>query len=246
MKKSSLLLVFLFISCSVNSQVIISLVFGDLLNSDKVEFGLDGGWVLSDIQNQNGADNKSGFNLGFYFDLKLPKNPSWMINTGVLVKSPMGAEGIPVYFLNIPDLDNAFSGGSVTRKLSYFNVPIMMKYQFKNHFYMKGGALLGLLYKAKDEFVSSINDGDLSYTVDIRKQLHPIDAGLAVGVGYRLMKGNGMNIGIQYYQGMIDTTIDDATSNQYNRAFYLNAGIPIGKGKAAERAKKKAEEEKLK
>jgi hypothetical protein len=42
------------------------------------------------------------------------------------------------------------------------------------------------------------------------------------------MKGNGMNFGLQYYYGLIDITIDDATANQYNRNLYLTVGIPIG------------------
>ena len=76
-----------------------------------------------------------------------------------------------------------------------------------------------------------VDDDDLKYKVDIKKKFHPIDAGLAVGLGYRLMKGNGMNFGIQYYYGLLDITIDDAGGAQQNRVLYLTAGIPIGKGK---------------
>ena len=54
--------------------------------------------------------NECGFNLGFYFDIRSKKNPAWMINTGVIVKSPMGAHGIPVYSLNDENLDNTFAG----------------------------------------------------------------------------------------------------------------------------------------
>ncbi len=39
-----------------------------------------------------------------------------MINTGVIVKSPMGAQGIPVYPLGDVNLDNTFAGGSVIVK----------------------------------------------------------------------------------------------------------------------------------
>lgn len=241
MKKTFLLFTFLCISFSAKSQVIISLVFGDMLNSENVEFGLDGGWTLTNIDNLNESKSNSTWNLGFYFDFKLKKNPSWMINTGVLVKSTMGAEDIPVYHLDNPDLDNSFTEGSVTRQLSYFNVPIMMKYQFKNHIYIKAGTQLGLRYRAKDVFTSSVDDGDLSYTIDVLKQTHPLDAGLAIGTGYRLMGGSGMNIGMQYYYGLVDIMIDDNTPNQYNRALYINVGIPIGKGKAAEKAKKETE-----
>jgi hypothetical protein len=38
---------------------------------------------------------------------------------------------------------------------------------------------------------------------------------------------------------MVDVVIDDVSPKQYNRAFYLNVGIPIGKGKAQKRAGEK-------
>ena len=56
-----------------------------------------------------------------------------------------------------------------------------------------------------------------------------LDAGLAIGAGYRLIKGNGMNIGLQYYLGLVDIRVDDSTPDQFNRVLYLTAGIPIGK-----------------
>ena len=153
-----------------------------------------------------------------------------MLNTGVIVKSTMGADELPVYSLGNPDLDNSFNGGKIARKINYFNVPIMMKYNFKNHIYLKAGTQLGLGYKAFDIFKNSVNEeDDLEHKVEIKNDFHPIDAGLAIGAGYRLMKGNGMNIGVQYYFGLLDITIDDSSPNQYNRVFYLTAGIPIGK-----------------
>lgn len=66
----------------------------------------------------------------------------------------------------------------------------------------------------------------------IRDQIHVIDAGLAIGAGYRLMGGNGMNIGVNYYHGLVSVMKGDASPNQYHRSFYVTAGIPIGKGKA--------------
>jgi hypothetical protein len=228
---------------SVRSQVLISLLFGDKLNTGKVEFGLDGGLTMSDIQGLDGAKTKIGFNLGFYFDIKL-KNPAWMINTGVIVKSPMGAKGLPVYLTDNPDLDKVFEGGKVTTNLQYFQVPVMMKYLFKNHFYVKAGTQLGLLNKAFDEFSQTVEtDDDLQYKIKRRDYYHPIDAGLAFGLGYRLMGGNGMNIGLQYYRGLVDITVDDQGPNQFNNAFYATVGIPIGKG-AAQRKQKEKEREK--
>jgi hypothetical protein len=231
--KLSLLFLFLLFSITGQSQVIISLLLGDKLNSDKIEFGLDGGVNWSNLQGLPDSKPLAGFNLGFYFDLKL-NNMAWMVNTGVIVKSPLGAGNLPVYSLNDPALDSAFAGGSVDRKIRYFNVPIMMKYQFKNNIYAKAGIQLGLRSKGFDEFSNQVKDkDDLQYKLKTKEDYHPLDGGLAFGLGYRLMKGTGMNIGIQYYLGLIDVVIDDSSPKQFNRSFYLNAGIPIGKKKAA-------------
>ncbi len=223
---------FLFYNFSGHSQVLISLLLGDKLNSGQIEFGLDGGFSLSSLEGEEGAEAHSNYNLGFYFDIKM-KNPSWLLNTGVRVKSTMGAEGLPLYSLNDPELDNAFAGGSITRKINYFNVPISLKYKFKNRMYAHGGIQLGLMYKATDVFTKDIQEKeDLSYKISIKDRYHPLDGGLLIGLGYRLIKGNGMNLGVQYYYGLVDVRVYDASPNQYNRCLYVNAGIPIGRGKA--------------
>jgi len=229
MKKYFLIISLLLFVNAARTQVLISILLGDKLNTGKIEFGLEGGANWSTIKNLDGAKNLTGFNLGFYFDFKL-KDSSWMINTGVIVKSSMGADELPVYSLGNPDLDNAFNGGKIARKINYFNVPIMIKYTFTNHIYLKAGTQLGLRYKAFDEFKNSINEeDDLKYKLNIKDQFHPLDAGLAFGVGYRFMKGNGMNFGLQYYLGLIDIRVDDSTPDQFNRVLYLTVGIPIGK-----------------
>ena len=220
---------FLFCTTVSNAQVLISLIFGDELNTGNIEFGLDGGLNWTNINGIDQADYLMGWNLGFYFDIKL--SDLWMLNTGVVVKGNMGAENIPVYSLNDPELDNLFSdGGSVTRKLNYFSVPVMIKYKFENNIYVKAGVQLGLMYNGYDTFIKSVNEeDDLQHEVNIKDQYHPLDAGLAFGIGYRLMGGDGMNIGMNYYYGLIDVRIDDSSPSELNQAIYLNVGIPIGK-----------------
>src|SRR5215203_6686209 len=110
MKKYFLIIGLLLFVNAARTQVLISILLGDKLNSGKIEFGLDGGANWSTIKNLDGAKSLRTFNLGFYFDFKL-KNPSWMLNTGVIVKSTMGADELPVYSLGNPDLDNSFNGG---------------------------------------------------------------------------------------------------------------------------------------
>jgi len=221
-----------------HGQVLISLLLGDKLNTGQIEFGLDGGLSLSNLHGLNPSGTKSGFNLGFYFDFRL-KNPSWLFHTGVMVKSTMGAEDIQVYSLDNPDLDNAFSGGSVVRKLGYFNVPAMMKYKFKNNFFVEAGPMISLMNNStSDEFVATIEKkDDLTYKLKNKDRYHPLDAGVIGGIGYRLMKGNGMNLAVRYYYGFVDITVDDTTPSQTNRSLYFAIGIPIGAGKKADVAK---------
>lgn len=242
MKNGFLIFITFFCISSAQSQVLISLIFGDKLNSEFLEFGLEGGLNFSTISNMGSSATNTGINLGFYFDLKSRKNPAWMINTGVIVKSPMGAQDIPVYSLNDENLDNTFAGGSINREIRYFNVPVLIKYQFKNRIYVKAGPQFGLLAKAFDEFKNEINKDDVIYKKNIRDQIHVIDAGLAFGTGYHLNVGNGLNLTVQYYHGLVTVMKGDGPNNQFNRSFYVTAGIPIGKGKAAQkRAKQEAE-----
>lgn len=237
MKTFFTFLALLFCIHIANGQVLISLLLGDKLNTGKVEFGLDGGVNYATIKGLKGANLEPNFNIGFYFDIKL-KNPAWMVHTGVIVKSTMGAGELPVYSLNNIDLDNAFADGEVERKINYFNVPIEIKYQFKNHFYVEGGIMPALRAKAFDIFTAEVKDkNDLEYKLDIKDQFHRLDFGLVGGVGYRLMGGNGMNLTLRYYYGLVDITIDDSTPNEYNTSLYLSVGIPIGAGKAKEAKK---------
>ncbi len=236
------LLTILFLAINLSQgrgQVLISLLLGDNLNTGKIEFGLDGGVNFPDIRGLEDGSMKANFNLGFYFDIKT-KNPNLMIHTGVLVKSSLGSSGLPVYSLNDADLDNVFANGEVRRKINYFNVPIGLKYKFKNNIYVEGCIMPALRHKAYDIFSASVVDkDDLEHKVDIRDQIHPLDFGLIGGVGYRLMGGNGMNLTLRYYYGLVDVVIDDSTPDQYNTSLYLAVGIPIGAGKAKEKRENK-------
>ena len=101
MKRIFLIIIFLFITFSIQSQVLIALLLGDKLNSGNIEFGLDGGYNYSKVSGFDANKKLSEFNLGFYFDIKMKEN--WYLNTGLLVKSTLGiddeilAEGLSVY-----------------------------------------------------------------------------------------------------------------------------------------------------
>jgi len=178
----------------------------------------------------------------------LKENTNCYLHTGVLVKSPMGAKGISPYSLNDPNLDTLFASGSVYRKLRYFNVPILIRYQFGKRIFIELGPNLGLLNKANDVFLDEVKDkDDLSFTVNTIDQYNRLDIGVMGGMGYKMQTLHGMNFGVRYYQGLRNLTKDKPDKPNYNSSLYIFVSLPIGAGeqaqaKAAE--KKKARQEK--
>jgi hypothetical protein len=142
-----------------------------------------------------------------------------------------------VYPVSNPALDSSFAGGTVTRKLNYFNVPITAKYVFPNHIFLEAGPMLGLLYKAYDHMHQSVNGSDLTYDIDIRDQFYALDAGILAGAGWRMMKGNGINFVLRYYYGLVNVMKNNVGGSVRNQSLYINVGIPVGAGKAKEKAK---------
>lgn len=240
------------------SQVLISLLLGDKLNTEKLKFGLEGGYNLSNVTNLEGAEGASNFNLGFYFDILLKENTNWYMHTGVIVKSTMGAK-IEPYSLNDESLDLLFEEADVRRKINLFNVPILARYKFKNNVFIEAGPMLGwMLKKSHDEFTATNlenNEDELLFDRKIRDDHHTIDFGAQVGLGYQLEVMNEMSVAVKYYHGLMDSSKDNLGDPQYNTSFYIVASIPIGAGEkakaknaeaAAKRAAKKAEKEKNK
>lgn len=226
-----------------NSQVLISLLLGDKLNTEKLKFGLDGGVNFSNISHVDPSKYKAYFNLGFYFDFLLKQKTQWYLHTGVLVKSTMGAQHLNTYTLGDANLDSLFVNGNIERELSYFNVPVLVRYKFRNELFVEAGAMLGLLYKAYDVFYNEIDEKkDLSYKYNVRDLYNRIDAGVEAGIGYNVIKGTGYNFGLRYYYGLNGLFKDNSGDPQRNSSFYLFASLPVGAG---EKAKAKAEAKKL-
>ncbi len=235
MKKFLLIIPFLVMNIESHSQVLITLLLGDKLNSDGLEFGLEGGFNWSKISELETNSSLSTFNLGFYFDIRI-KN-QWSLYTGVLVKSQLGVNKLTENDLDFLKVKTYSEPGDYHQSISYFLVPALAKYKFKNHIYLEAGPQFGLMYKARVEFNSDVDDIKATIREDNKDQINRLDAGLMAGIGYKLMKGTGWTIGIKYYQGMVDVYKD--RSGTKNSSFFLKLNIPIGAGKKPEKEEKK-------
>ena len=241
MKKYLLIAIFLFAGAAAQSQILITLLLGDKLNSDDLEFGLEGGinWTqISGLETKNFARK---WNLGFYFDIRL-KN-QWFLYTGVLVKSNMGVDKLSNSDMNLiqatiyESLDEQKLEGDYCQKMNYFLVPALAKYKFKNNMYVEVGPQFGLMYKSWVEFESDIEGRDAIIKENNKDKINKLDAGIMVGLGYTLFKGTGWTFGAKYYYGFVDVYKD--ISGTKNSSIFLKLNIPVGAGKKTEKKTKK-------
>jgi len=227
--------ILLFFPAVLNAQVLITLLLGDALNTPKIEFGLEGGWSHSYINTIEGSDPINNFDLGFYFHF-LVKNNSYL-STGVKVKSNVGATGMPVYSMGDAEFDSVYAGGTLTKKIPGFYVPILFHQRIKQKWYVEAGPQLGLLYKQLDIFEVEKLGGDLEFKLDVKDQYKHIDAGLAAGLGYKFSKvQKSTSIGFNYYYGLVDVSLNPNYKIK-NSAFYFFVKIPIGATPKEEKTK---------
>jgi hypothetical protein len=224
----------LFLVCSLaligyqaHSQILISLIFGDKLNSPNLEFGLEGGFSWSEMNALDANKTLATLNLGLYFDFRA-KNNLW-IYTGLLLKSNLGVSGLSENDLNAIEANYYGVDGTYSQKLNYFVAPLFAKYKFDNHIYVTLGPQFGLLKNGLVEFETETDDVFTISKQTNTDELNRFDMGFSLGTGYTFMKGQGMSIGVRYYYGLLDVYKSISGSN--NSSLYLQANIRIGAGK---------------
>ena len=221
------------------SQVLISLLLGDKLNSDGLEFGLEGGMNWTNISGMETNNFARKWNLGFYFDIRI-KN-QWSFYTGVLVKSNMGVDKLTdndltaIGATKYTNLDLQPLTGDYSQKMNSFLVPALIKYKFKNNLYAELGPQFGLAYKSWVEFESDIEGRDAIIKEYNKDKINKIDAGIMAGTGYQFRKGPGWTIGVKYYYGFVDVYKD--ISGTKNSSIFIKLNIPIGVGEKSEKTK---------
>lgn len=243
MKRILLLIIVAMIATNAaQSQVLIALVFGDKLNSPNLEFGLHAGVNLSTLTNTDNAKYTSNLNLGFYFDIRLTDN-LWL-HPEVLVKTTSGARNLNTYEVGEPPLDALIQDAKLERKLSYFQVPILLKYKWKYGLAVEAGIQPALRSKAIDEFTDKVLEkDDLIFENDIGDEVARLDFGLAGGISWRPRRTKGVTIVARYTYGLVDILKDNPGDPVRNINIAVGALIPIGVKKAeANRAAKATEE----
>lgn len=220
------IIIFLVTPLACHSQILISLLFGDALNSEKVEFGMTGGFNRSDFRGVLGAKGLNNFNIGMYFNIKLMENS--YLSTGLLGKSGVGATNMSTSALDDQVIDGVFQKGTLTTKINYFHLPVMWQQRMLSRWLFEVGFQAGLRVNAVDFFNVESNGGTIELKRKVRKEFTAMDIGLLGGIGYKLKAiPKGMSVGLLYYYGLVDVRKDPSLQIN-NTSLYVYLRIPIG------------------
>jgi hypothetical protein len=226
--KILLLLFFLLLSGTSNAQIIIALLFGDALNTEKIEFGVTGGLNRSNFNGYKDSEGLNNFNVGLYFHLMLSENS--FISTGALLKSNVGATGMPTYTTGDAGFDALFREATLTTKVNVIYLPVMFQQRIQGRIILEGGIQPGIRTRVFDYFDLESNGGNLEFKKNVSDDFTRLDFGFVGGMGYKLKNDlKSMSVGILYYQGIVDVKkTTDAVVNNSSLNIYLR--IPIGSG----------------
>src|SRR5215203_4798006 len=147
---------------AASAQIVLALLFGDKLNTDKMEFGLVVSPAITSITNESGQA-KSSFNLALYFNLRPDRR--LFLHVELVGKGSYGAKSIFPQATGNDTLDNLFSGGSIERKIQTFGMPVLARYRVSKLFFAEAGVQTNMLLKVHDIYHATINGSELDYTV---------------------------------------------------------------------------------
>ncbi|MCV9387849.1 PorT family protein [Reichenbachiella ulvae] len=228
MKRFFIFLIFItLMTARADAQVLISILFGDKLNSERMEFGVIGGVQASHLSGVGGNELFWSPILGSYFDIQLKGR--WYFSPSFFLISNLGAQSLDVYLTGDPDLDIVLANGDLTRKLKYIQLPLPLRYMLDNKVYFQVGPQLGWLSSAIDEFTfepTAQYSGEVRH--DVLSNYKRVDAGFLFGLGYSFREKNGVDLGLNFYQSFVDIRKNNTGEGQYLNAMYLYVTVPIG------------------
>jgi hypothetical protein len=226
MKKILLILILISIPITiVRSQVLVTVIFGDKLNTPTTEFGLNIGSCLSTLSGFENLETVATATIGSFFTWKFHERFQLQPELYFVFKG--GAKHLQPFDIDDPNIVLPTDEMEVSRESKYFSLPILIKAQIFNQFRFIVGPQISYLISNSDYMYYEIHKKQhIVARQKDRSVVNRIDFGLSAGLGYKLGKGEGVNIEAKYYFGLTNTSTDP-TQNLKNRIIILQAGIPI-------------------
>ena len=228
MKTLFISLLFLTWILPMQGQVLMSLIFGDDLNSDKMAFGIHMDQAWNDFTHIEEGKPLRSFNMGLFFTRKFGEH--WKGNLAMLAKYKRGTSELSPYLLDDPNLDALLNNTEVAREINYLSIPFTMQYVLNFGGFLELGPQVSFRTRARDIFKVLGKENSLIYINRIDDQVARWDFGWLAGIGYYLGKEKLIAVGFRYHGGFTDV-LKDENGNQTHMQWSIFTQIPIGRGK---------------
>ncbi len=209
-------------------QVLLGILFGDKLATERFHIGLNVGANISDLSGIDDTKLKPGLMLGLVAEWKVAGN--FYLQPELLPFYWVGAKGMPPALEDAPPpLDTLVADKSAERKLSYFEIPVIVKHgALRNRLHVGVGPQVGFLMSSQDVYKGVITNV-ITVEEDLEDELNSFDAGVAFQVEYKLQEGPfAASVSARYFLGLTDTIKENPGEAVYNRVLTVFGSIPIG------------------
>lgn len=209
------------------AQVLIGLLLGDKVSSQRFHLEFNVGANLANLSGIADTKVNSGFMLGLGGEWRFAGN--FMLQPELLPFYNAGAKNMPPGGLDIPPpLDTLVTDKQAQRNLSYFVIPVLLKYgALGRQLHIGAGPQIGFLTSGTDVFRGVI-ENQITVDEDIGESLNSTDAGLVFNLSYKLSPSYGTGINLRYYVGLTDTIRDNIGDAVYNRVLSIFISVAIG------------------
>jgi hypothetical protein len=206
------------------------LIFGDKVATENFFFSLKAGVTYSMITNVDEGKNRVGANFGLVNNIRLTER--LYLTPEFLPLSPRGVKDVPILTTGNPNLDDLLVNPSSTdRKLSYIDIPVLIRYHLTERWMISAGPQVSFLTGATDIYRSEpLEDVELLTELDIKEAIKPVDMGGVIDVSYLFSKpmgGKGLVIYVRYNLGFIDMLKDNNGNPHRNSSFQFGAAFPF-------------------
>ncbi len=213
---------------AAHGQVLLGILFGDKLASEKFHIGLTAGANVSDISGVDDTKGKVGLVLGLLGEWKIADR--LYLQPELLPFYYAGAKSMPPGGLDdIPELDPKVRDMTRQTVLKYFEIPILLKYALGNgRWHLGAGPQIGFLTSAEDVY-DVVTSYEITIKADRKDMLNSTDAGVTFVLEYKVRPDPfAMGVTARYYLGLTDIIKDNTGDALYNRVFTLGITIAMG------------------
>jgi len=212
-----------------HAQVLIGFLFGEKLSSETFNMGFEVGMNFATLNGMKGAERMNQGVFGLFADWRFSEHVHF--GGSILPVSARGAKGLDPVLTGDPAFDAQVANGTMERKLSYVDIPLLLRFapQREKGLRIGAGPQIGFRTGATDRYEAK-TAGGLKFTAErnIKGKTAGIDFGVSVDVEYRL---GLLAIGARYTHGLTDLDERPGGGKVHNRVVTGTGRIYLGKKK---------------